>query len=174
MLETERLILRPGNLADAPFLLDLNSDPDVIRYTGDVSLTNILEAEKLVKERLIPQFSQYKMSRFSTFLKDGTYIGWCGLKFFPETQEVDLGYRFKKMYWGKGYATEASFITLKYGFETLGLKRIIAKAMPANVGSIKVMQKLKMTFRGYVNDPTDPHSFVLYDLTQDEFRKCVE
>jgi ribosomal-protein-alanine N-acetyltransferase len=173
MLETERLILKPGTLADAPHLLDLNRDPEVVRYTGDTSLLNILEAENLVKQRLIPQFQQYKMSRFSTFLKDGTYIGWCGLKFFPETQEVDLGYRLKKKFWGKGYATEASFRCLKYGFETLGLKRIIAKAMPDNVGSIKVMQKLKMTFRGYVNDPTDPQAFVLYDMTAEEFKKCA-
>jgi ribosomal-protein-alanine N-acetyltransferase len=173
MLETERLILRPAILADAPLLLDLNSDPDVVRYTGEGSLANIFEAEKLVKDRLIPQFAQNKMGRFSTFLKDGTYIGWCGLKYFPETNEVDLGYRFKKKFWAKGYGSEAAFITLKYGFETLGLKRIIAKAMPDNIGSIKVMQKMKMTFRGYVNDPTDPHSFVLYDMTQEEFKKCV-
>lgn len=173
MLETTRLILKPGTLQDAPHLLVLNSDPEVVRFTGDVSLLNILEAEKLVKERLIPQFEKYRMSRFSTFLKDGTYIGWCGLKYFPETNEVDLGYRFMKKYWGKGYATEASQICLKYGFETLGLKRIIAKAMPDNIGSIKVMQKLGMNFRGYVNDPTDPHPFVLYEMTLEQYQKCA-
>jgi RimJ/RimL family protein N-acetyltransferase len=46
--------------------------------------------------------------------------------------------------------------------------------MPDNIGSIKVLQKLGMTFRGYVNDPTDPHSFLLYDLSQEQFRRCKE
>ena len=174
MLETERLFIRPGIIADAPFLLDLNCDPDVIRYTGDSSLRNLADAEKLIHETLLPQFNQYKMGRFSVFLKDGTYIGWCGLRYFPEKKEVDLGYRFKKIYWGKGYATESSLIILKYGFETLGLKKIIAKAMPENIASIKVLQKLKMTFRGYGKDPTEPIPFVLYELTQEEFKKCVD
>lgn len=172
MLETSRLTLKPGTLADAPHLLQLNSDPDVVRYTGDASLFNLLEAEKVVKERLIPQFEKYKMSRFSVFLKDGTYIGWCGLKYFPEQDEVDLGYRFMKKFWGKGFATEASLACLEYGFETLKLKRILAKAMPDNVGSLKVMQKLGMTFRGHHHDPTDPHAFVLYDMTAEEYKKC--
>ena len=46
--------------------------------------------------------------------------------------------------------------------------------MPDNVASIKVMQKLGMTFRGYVNDPTDPHPFVLFDMTQEDFLKCAD
>ena len=174
MLETSRLILKPGTLADAPNLVILNSDPEVVRYTGDGPLRNILEAEEVVKERLIPQFQKYRMGRFNTFLKDGTFIGWCGLKYFPENDEVDLGYRLMKKYWGQGYATEASKICLKYGFETLGLKRIVARAMPENVNSIKVMQKLGMTFRGYKHDPTDPHPFIFFDITSDEFKKCAD
>ncbi len=92
-------------------------------------------------------------------LKDGTFLGWCGLKYFPETDEVDLGYRFMKKYWGKGYATESSRACLNYGFHELKLKRIMAKAMPENKDSLKVMQKLGMVFRGYHHDPTDPHPF---------------
>lgn len=171
MLETDRLILRPGTLEDVPHLFELNSDYEVVRYTGETSFNNFLEAESIVKERLIPQFQKYRMGRFTVLLKDGTFIGWCGLKYFPETNEVDLGYRFMQKFWGKGYATEATHITLKYGFETLGLNRIIAKAMPENIGSIKVLQKMGMTFRGYVKDPTDPCPFILYDLIASEFKK---
>jgi [ribosomal protein S5]-alanine N-acetyltransferase len=171
MFQTDRLIIRPAKLEDAPLLFDLNSDPEVVRYTGDGSFKTMMEAQEIIRDRMIAQFEKYKMSRFMVFLKDGTYLGWCGLKYFPETNEVDLGYRFYKKSWGKGYATESSKEMLRYGFETLNLKRIIAKAMPANVNSIKVMQKLGMTFRGYVHDPTDPHPFVLFDMTQEEYRK---
>ena len=174
MLETTRLILRPGILSDAPLLMELNSDPEVVRYTGDVGFMNIVEAENIVKERLIPQFEKYKMGRFQVFLKDGTYLGWCGLRYFPEKDEVDLGYRFMKKFWGKGYATEASLACLEYGFNTLGLKRICAEAMPENIDSIKVMQKLKMTFRGIHRNECDSTSYILYDITSEEYNRCKE
>lgn len=171
MLESKRLILKPATIQDSSHFLNLNSDPDVVRYTGDNSFRNFLEAENTIKEKILPQFNLYKMGRFSVFLKDGTFLGWCGLKYHPETNEIDLGYRFKKKYWGKGYATEASKLSLDYGFNELGHKRIIAKTMPDNIGSIKVMQKIGMTFRGHVNDPTDPHPFVLFDIYHHEFTK---
>lgn len=170
MLETERLILRLQTYDDIQNLITLNSDPDVIRYTGDGSLANVQEARALLEDRVFPQWQKYKMGRFSVTLKDGTYLGWCGLKYHPETDEVDLGYRFMKKYWGKGYATESSRASLDYGFHTLGLERIIAKAMPDNKDSIKVMQKLGMTFRGFQHDPTDPQPFILYDLKKAQWK----
>ncbi len=172
MIETPRLIIRPARQTDAENLFLLNSDPEVMKYTGDVAFANILEAKKLIQERLIPQFHEKKMSRFMVFLKDGTFIGWCGLKYHPETQEVDLGYRLMKKFWGQGFATEAAKACLDYGFKNLNLNRIIAKAMPENIGSIKVIQNLGMTFRGYLHDPTDPQPFIVYDMTKDQYIKC--
>ena len=98
MLETERLHIRPARIEDAGNLFALNSDPEVVRYTGDASFKIMLDAQNIIKDRMIGQFEKYKMSRFMVFLKDGTYLGWCGLKFFPETNEVDLGYRFMKKF----------------------------------------------------------------------------
>jgi len=171
MFDTDRLHIRLAKIEDAPLLFDLNSDPEVVRYTGDSPFNSMSEVLNVIRERMIGGYEKYKMTRMMVFLKDGTFLGWCGLKYFPETNEVDLGYRFFKKHWGKGYATESSKVMLEYGFNTLDLKRIIAKAMPENVNSIKVMQKLGMTFRGYVHDPTDPHPFILFDMTQNEYRK---
>jgi ribosomal-protein-alanine N-acetyltransferase len=168
MLETMRLILKPAVLEDANNLFLLNSDPEVMRYTGDKKFHSTIEAQKVIQENLIPHFNHYKMGRFMIFLKDGTFIGWCGLKYFPETDEVDLGYRLMRSFWGQGFATEASQVSLDYGFSRLNLKKIIAKAMPENIGSIKVMQKLGMTFKGYLRDPTDPQAFILYDIFKSE------
>ena len=174
MLESNRLLIRPAVLEDAHNLFTLNSDPDVVRFTGDASFTSMIDAQNIIKERMIAQFEKYKMSRFMVFLKDGTFIGWSGLKYYPETNQVDLGYRFMKKFWGQGYATESSRVWLKYGFENLSLPKIIAKAMPDNINSIKVMQKLGMTFRGYVHDPGDPMPLVLFDITKPEYIKCAE
>jgi RimJ/RimL family protein N-acetyltransferase len=168
--ETPRLILRLQKYDDAASLVEMNSDPEVVRYTGDGYLANMAEARTLLEERVFSQWEKYKMGRFTVTLHDNTFLGWCGLKFHPETDEVDLGYRFMRKYWGKGYATESSRASLDYGFKTLKLERIIAKAMPDNKDSIKVMQKLGMTFRGYHHDPTDPHPFILYDLKRSEWK----
>lgn len=170
MLETKRLHLRPPVLTDADNLFQLNSDPLVMRYTGDLNFRTPLDAQELILKKMIPQFEKYQMTRMMVTLHDGTFLGWCGLKYHPETDEVDLGYRFMQKYWGMGYGTESGHASLKYGFETLGLKRIIAKAMPKNTGSIKIMQKLGMTFRGHHHDPTDPHPFILFDIKKEEFK----
>jgi ribosomal-protein-alanine N-acetyltransferase len=169
MIETSRLILKVATLDEVQHMLELNSDPEVIRFTGDSHLLNIGEATKVITDRVLPQWNQYKMGRFSVYLKNGSYIGWCGLRYFPDNKEVDLGYRFMKKFWNQGYASEASLACLEYGFKTLKLERIVAKAMPENKDSIKVLQKLKMTFKGYVDDPTDPHPFVLYELLKKDF-----
>lgn len=172
MLETQRLILRPMEEQDALHLFELNSDPEVVKYTGDPQSLNIADSYRILTERVYPQFQQYKMGRFSVLLKDGTYLGWCGLKYFPENGEVDLGYRFHRRHWGKGYATESSRACLEYGFETLKLKAIIARAMPENIASIKVMQNLGMTFKGMDNDPNYAQGFVRYEITNEEYQRC--
>ncbi len=172
MLETFRLVLKVATIQEASAMVELNSDPEVVRYTGDSALHSIQEAEAVIRDRLLSQYEKYRMGRFSVYLKDGTYIGWCGLRFFPESNEVDLGYRLMKKFWGQGYASEASEVCLQYGFETLKLKRIMAKAMPENIGSLKVIQKMKMTFRGLNTDPNEPLGFITYDITAEEFQRC--
>ena len=163
MLETERLVIRPGTIADAQSLIELNLDPIVMRFTGDQRFNTVSEAADFIEQIMVPQFDRFQMGRFFVFKKDGSFIGWCGLKYFPDTDEVDLGYRFHQKYWSQGFATESARAMMDYGFEELKLDRIIAKAMPENLASIKVLQKLKMTFRGYQHDPTDPHPFLLYE-----------
>lgn len=109
MLETPRLFLRPAEVDDAFNLFQLNSDPDVMRFTADQAFSSVLEAQNLIRNRMVPEYRKFRMSRFMVFLSDRkTFLGWCGLKKFSETGEVDLGYRFMKKYWSQGFATEAS------------------------------------------------------------------
>ena len=86
---------------------------------------------------------------FSVHIKPSLdFIGWCGLKYRAELNEIDLGYRFKKEAWGKGYATEAAYASIKYGFEKLQLKCITGRAEIKNIGSWKVLEKCGMTYIG--------------------------
>ena len=146
VIETDRLLVRKFTEDDAPLLYDLNLDPEVIRYTHD-PLTDVEEARKVLEEVILPQYILYDHGRWAVHLRSGLeFIGWCGLKYLTETNEVDLGYRFKKNFWGNGYATEAARACIKYGFATLNLQRIVGRALPANLASIKVLEKCGMEY----------------------------
>ena len=144
LIETERLQLREFNFDDADNLYQLNLDPEVIRYTGDSPFESV-ETARL----FIYNYKDYKLNgygRWAVELKsDGRFIGWAGLK-LNEIDKVDLGYRFLKSEWSKGYATEAASACIKYGFEKLGLMEIIARSDEHNIASIKVIEKLGMEY----------------------------
>ena len=62
------------------------------------------------------------------------------------TPEIEIGYRLLKEHWNKGYATEASFGLLNYGFSNLGLRRIVSSAHVDNIASRRVMEKVGMSY----------------------------
>lgn len=142
ILETPRLLLREFEITDAENFYLLNSDHDVIRYTGDVAFKNLDEAKALI-ENYVP-YKRDGYGRWTVVLKETKEIlGWCGLRFIEDTKHIDLGYRFMKKYWNKGYATEAARACVEYGFQKLGMTEIIARAMKENLSSIEVMKKLE-------------------------------
>jgi RimJ/RimL family protein N-acetyltransferase len=131
---------------DAELLIDLNSDPEVTRYTGDGPV-NKAEALKILAEVILPQYKN-KMGRWAVHTKEkNEFIGWCGIKYLPSLDEYDLGYRFFKKHWGKGYATEAAKATMEYGKNVLKLKEIVGRAAVDNHNSIKVLEKSGLHFK---------------------------
>lgn len=145
ILETGRLTLRKFEITDKEYFFELNADPDVIKYTGDQAFESVDFAEKFLKN--YTHYSQYGYRRWAVILKDnGTFTGWCGLKYNPEIKEVDLGFRFFKKYWNKGYATEAGIACIQYGFNHLGVTKIIGRVMNNNIASIRVLEKAGLHF----------------------------
>lgn len=166
-LSSERLILKQMNLADAQDMFILNSDPEVIQYTGDVMFHNVEDALNLLKN--YDQYTKYKMGRLSLFDKlTGEYIGWCGLKYLEERDQVDIGYRLLKKHWGKGYATESARVCLDYGFNTLNLEEIIGSAMLENPASINVFKKLGMKYD--TDEPCGGKPGVIYKIKKSEWK----
>jgi GNAT acetyltransferase-like protein len=78
----------------------------------------------------------------------GQVIGNCGLKYLEAGRDVEVGYHFASSAWGKGYATEAARACVRYGFERLGLHRIVAVVLPTNMGSRRVLEKSGLTYQG--------------------------
>lgn len=161
ILETNRLFLRTFSIDDAGLIYQLNAGPEITRYTGD-PIRDIKQAKEVLEKTILPQYALYNHGRWAVHTNEsGEFIGWCGLKARPERNEIDLGYRFMKNAWGKGYATEAAFACLNYGFKALHLKRIVGRAMPENIASIRVLEKCGMI---YVGDETvDGHPAKTYE-----------
>lgn len=148
IIETERLLLRTFSEEDANLVYLLNLDPDVTRYTGD-PVRDTAHAQEVLQKAILPQYALYGYGRWAVHSKPGLkFIGWCGLKMRPDAKEIDLGYRFMRESWGKGFATEAAAASLRYGFEKVGIKRIVGRALPANLASIRVLEKCGMTYIG--------------------------
>lgn len=161
VIETERLILREWNINDAPFLVELNANPEVIKYTGDSGFKNLAKAQNLIGN--YDQYEKYNMGRWLVILKETDKpIGWCGLKYSEELDVVDIGFRFLQNSWGKGYATEAGKACLKYGFKNLKIKRIVGRCMAVNKGSINVLEKLGMSFVKELQ--FDEHKGLMFEL----------
>lgn len=168
IIETPRLILRKMEIVDAPFFFELNSDPDVTKYTGDGGFKNLEESENIIKY-VQGQYEKNGYGRWVVVEKEtGNSTGWCGLKYHDEEKFVDLGYRFMKKYWGKGYATEAARPCLDYGFNVLKLDRIIGRVMKENTGSISVLKKMGMTY--YKEDLCHGHDAFIYEIKKENYK----
>lgn len=146
IIETERLILREITLDDAEEMYKLHAHPEVQKYTGEPVVKSIDEIKDAIETRKI-DYKKYGYGRWATILKsENKFVGWAGLAYLPEFDEVDIGYRFLPEYWGMGIATEVSQEILNYGFEVIKLKKIIAIALQENKASIRVMEKIGMQF----------------------------
>ncbi|MBP6431382.1 MAG: GNAT family N-acetyltransferase [Ferruginibacter sp.] len=146
ILTTPRLYLRQFTLADAPLLLTLNSDPEVLKYLHEPVLKDEAHAIEILNTIIFPQYKN-NLGRWAVHLNDSNeFIGWCGLKYRPEIDEIDLGYRFMKKYWGNGYAYESAKHVLDYGFNHLQLKTIVGRTHVENIASLKVLQKIGMQY----------------------------
>jgi ribosomal-protein-alanine N-acetyltransferase len=89
------------------------------------------EIHKRIEQNVMGDYEKYGYGRYAVILKEtDEFIGFSGLKYLEELNEVELGYRFLRKCWGKGIATEAGRPFIEYGFGELGLKKIIGLVHP--------------------------------------------
>lgn len=161
ILETPRFYLREMTPDDADAAFLLNSDPDVIKYTGDPPFESTEAARRFLNH--YPDYKNNGFGRWAVIDKQtGEYTGWCGLKLLKDLNQVDLGYRFYKKHWNKGYATETGKACIHYGFEVLSLNEIVGRAMKENNASIKVLEKCGMQY--WKDEDFDKHLAAVYKI----------
>lgn len=147
LFKSERLGFRNWDARDFDGFLKLNTDPEVMRFFPTINDASTSRAamrryQKMYEER---GYCYFAVDR----LIDEQFIGFIGLCYQDYeasfTPVVDIGWRLDKAFWAKGYATEGALSCLRYGFQEIGLEKIVAIAPQINQPSIHVMQKIGMT-----------------------------
>jgi RimJ/RimL family protein N-acetyltransferase len=143
-LETERLKLRLFTHDDLQVMHLLNTDPDVIRYADDPA-RDLEETRRRLEDGPLSDYVKYGYGRFAVELKEtAQVIGFCGIKYLPEIDLPEVGYRYLKEYWGGGIGTEAARACVGFARDDLKIKKLIALIIPENIASIRVAEKLGM------------------------------
>jgi RimJ/RimL family protein N-acetyltransferase len=180
-VQTERLTLRRFTPDDVENLVDLDADPEVMRYINGGRAT---PREEIEREELPAFLAYYARSDGYGFWAavekaTGDFIGWFHLR--PRADEAadepELGYRLRRSAWGKGYATEGSRALIEKAFIDLGAERVWAETMVVNTASHRVMEKAGLKYvRTFHQDWPDEiegeeEGDVEYALTRSEWEE---
>ena len=159
ILESKRLILRRLVSEDLDALWALYCDPEITRYIPDAPKT-LDEARKELEWHKNGHPRNPDLGLWATIHKGtGRLIGRCGL--LPWTiegqEEVEVAYTIARDFWGQGLATEAAQGIVRHAFERLNITRLICVIEPENIASMKVAEKIGMTFEKAMVDEIGPY-----------------
>jgi RimJ/RimL family protein N-acetyltransferase len=178
-IETPRLILRVPRAADAEAFDEMDTDPEVMRYIGDGRVhprTSEQTAELIEKIRAGWENRGFGLLAV-TSREAGEFLGWVTLAapaFLPEIMpSVEIGWRFMRRNWGRGYATEAARPLLRYGFAVSDLDRIVSIRRVENTASGRVMEKIGLRFSHETVVPGNGEKVAVYALARADYESAT-
>lgn len=162
--ETERLILKPADISDADFFLELYNIPSFIKYIGDRNLRTKQDAENYIKNRFLPQIEKLGFGNYVVILReDNTKIGAVGIFEREGLDVLDIGFSFFEKYEGKGFAYEAANKLKEIAATDFGVNKISAITTKDNYSSQKLIEKLGFKFQKMVTIPNDDEELMYYE-----------
>lgn len=162
IIETDRLYFREIVESDDCSILELDSDPLVHQYLGNRPIENIIQARNLI-QFIRQQYLDNGIGRLAIIeKKSNNFVGWGGFKLITDSVNghqnyYDLGYRFLRKYWGKGFATESSKAAIAFAFSKLEVDVIYAIADLNNLQSKKVLEKCGFICKNVFEYEALPH-----------------
>ena len=173
IIETERLLMREFLPSDAEAFFKMDKNPEVHKYLWNKPITEIDETHNAIVT-IRQQYVDNSIGRFAIILKEtNQFIGWAGLKYNTKMVNnkihfYDIGYRLNEDFWGKGYASEASFAWLDYGFDVMNIQKMTAAAHTENTASNRILKKIGMKITEQYQE--DGVSWNWYDLENSNFK----
>jgi RimJ/RimL family protein N-acetyltransferase len=181
LLETERMYFREFLEGDAPLLFELDGDAEVMRFISKGKPTPLAKIQNEIIPKFLNYYRQYPPQGFwaAHLRAGGDFIGWFHLR--PSTllaAEMELGYRLRRNFWGRGLATEGSRALLEKAFQEWGWEKVCAHTMAANLASQRVMEKAGLKFESEFHYDADllhgwveqgERRAVKYSITREEY-----
>ena len=134
-------------LDDAEFIVELLNDASFLRFVGDKGVRTTEDAGRYILTGPMDSYERHGFGLWLVELRGSeTRIGICGLLKRDTLDDVDIGFAFLPQYRSKGYAFESAAAVMDYGRKVLGLRRIVAVTNEDNAGSIRVLEKIGMSF----------------------------
>jgi len=153
VLHTPRLVLRAPVDADADLVFRIQSDLRVNRYLGRPPDRAVDDSAKRVAAMIAALRDGTGIRWIVCLREDGTAIGTGGLwRWVREHRLAEVGYDLLPQHWGRGYMPEAVRAMVRYGFATLRLHRIEANVDPANVASVRLLEKVGFRREGVLRE----------------------
>lgn len=163
VLETGRLVLRRLSARDAGFILKLLNEPSWLRFIGDRGVRTLEDARLYIERGPVAGYERDGFGFYLVELKaGGDAAGICGLVRREGLADVDIGFAFLPQFWGRGYAHEAAAAVMEYAREVFGLRRIVAITAADNDSSIRLLEKLGLSFERMIRLPGDDEEIKLY------------
>lgn len=142
LIETRRLRLRPMEIGDLDEFAALHVDSEVTEFIRPLDRAG-------AEERLRRDESEWSERGHGLLAvldrRNGAFLGRCGLKYWPQFDETELGWALRRDAWGHGYATEAARASAEWGFSELDMPYLTAMISPENVRSVRVAERLGLT-----------------------------
>jgi len=163
VLSTPRLLLRHLSADDADFVLTLLNEEPFLQNIGDRGVRTREDATAYILSGPVACYEKFGFGLYAVESKEsGEPIGICGLLKRETLQDVDVGFAFLQKFWGRGYAYESAEAVMNYGWNTIGLKRIVAITTPKNHDSIKLLEKLGLRFEKMIQRPSHAGETALF------------
>ncbi len=162
-LDTPRLYLRRITLDDADLLLAIWNDPAFMRNVGDRGVRTLEQARDAVRSSALRLYADHGFGPYAMIRKsDASRVGICGLFKREHLDHPDIGFALLPEFCGEGLAGEAAQAVLDHARDDLRLETLTGIVSPGNAPSIRLLQKLGLSFSGMVAMPGDEHEVCLY------------
>lgn len=152
ILETDRLRLREFVHEDAGFIIELVNTPGWIENIGERNIHTDEEAVRYLNNGPMKSYAQHGFGLYLVETKENDCpIGMCGILKRDNLEMPDIGFAFLPQFMGQGYAFEIANATLTHAKEKLGIPIMQAITLAKNSRSIKLLEKLGLTFQKVVH-----------------------
>ncbi|MDQ6761423.1 MAG: GNAT family N-acetyltransferase [Bacteroidota bacterium] len=165
-LATQRLLIKPLNINDDEFILELLNTAGWIKFIGNRNITSLAEAKAYIQKILDNENIFYWAVQLKGHDENIGIVTFIKRDYL---EHHDIGFAFLPRYFNQGYAYEATMVVLYEIISDINLSHILATTVPENITSIKLLQKMGLGFEKEIE--VDKERLHVYGTSTDKLKE---